>query len=39
MFMATAFSSFDAPSDGALSDFARAILQANYCANWKNNLI
>jgi hypothetical protein len=39
MFMATAFSSFDAPSDGALSDFARAILQTNDCANGKNALI
>jgi len=39
MFMATAFSSFDAPSDGALCDFARAILQTNYCTNLKNDLI
>ncbi|HDR9054110.1 TPA: hypothetical protein QDB02_001824 [Burkholderia vietnamiensis] len=38
MFMATAFSSFDAPSDGALSDFARAILQINYGAIRKNSL-
>jgi hypothetical protein len=39
MFMATAFSSCDAPSDGAQCDFARAILQTNYGMKGKMALI
>jgi len=39
MFMATAFSSFDAPSVARAFDFARAILQTNLGVSRKTDLI